>query len=395
MRKSNMKKIITLIVVVATLFINVVGCAKSTDTDEGTTTADVTTAEDGTAVVADEASSDTIQVGIVLPTKDEPRWIQDQTRFSTILDEAGFTYQILFSQGSSATEKTNVETLITKGITVLIICPQDTSAVASTVQLAKDAGVTVIGYDRLITGTDALDYNVGFNSESVGVAQGQYLIDNATGTGNPLYLYAGALSDENAFVFFKGAWSVLQPKIADGTFVIKNSEEAIKVQDTLDLTREEMASILGQITTDWDFNVAKSKAEAHLTTASAEDKGDVYVLAPNDGTARVIADVFAIDQDITSYVITGQDAEKASIQYIIDGIQSMTVLKDTRMLTDAAVTMAKQIINGEEVVVNSEYDNGAKLVPMYQLPVLSVTKDSVKEYIFDSGYYEASEFTGL
>ncbi|MBC7959212.1 MAG: sugar-binding protein [Vallitaleaceae bacterium] len=386
-----MKNIITILLVVVTLFVNVVGCTKSTDTTEKTTKAEDAT----TAAVAEENNSDAVQVGIVLPTKDEPRWIQDQTRFSAILDDSGFSYQILFSQGSSATEKTNVETLISKGIKVLIICPQDTSAVGAAVQMAKDAGVTVIGYDRLITGTDALDYNVGFNSESVGVAQGQYLIDNSTGTGNPLYLYAGALSDENAFVFFKGAWSVLQPKIADGTFVIKNSEEAIKVQDTLELTREQMASILGQITTDWDFNVAKSKAEAHLTSAAAADKGSVFVLAPNDGTARAIADVFAIDKDVTSYVITGQDAEKASIQYVIDGKQSMTVLKDTRMLTDAAVAMAKQVLNGEEVVVNSEYDNGAKKVPMNQLPVLSVTKDTVKEYIFDSGYYEASEFTGL
>lgn len=390
MGKSKMKKIIVISMLMAML-LTVVGCSKGNDATENPT--NETGSEENNGGGA--SNTDSIQVGIVLPTKDEPRWIQDQTRFAAILDEAGFTYQVLFSQGSSATEKSNVETLISKGIKVLIICPQDTSAVGAAVQLAKDAGVTVIGYDRLITGTDALDYNVGFNSESVGEAQGQFLIDNATGKGNPLYLYAGALSDENAFVFFKGAWSVLQPKIADGTFVIKNSDEAIKVQDTLDLTREQMAAILGQITTDWDFNVAKSKAEAHLSTASAADKGDVYVLAPNDGTSRAIADVFAIDKDVSSYFITGQDAEKASIQYIIDGKQSMTVLKDTRTLTDAAVAMAKQILNNEQVFVNSEYDNGAKKVPMNQLPVLSVTKETVKEYIIDSGYYEASEFTGL
>ncbi len=394
MGKSKMRKSIAGVLVAMMMMVPFAGCAKNAENvPENTTTKE--TSEQKETPNTDTSKEEGIQVGIVLPTKDEPRWIQDQTRFSSILDEAGFTYQILFSQGSSATEKSNVETLISKGIKVLIICPQDTSAVGAAVQLAKDSGVTVIGYDRLITGTDALDYNVGFNSESVGVAQGQYLIDNAVGTGNPLYLYAGALSDENAFVFFKGAWSVLQPKIADGTFVIKNSNEAIKVQDTLDLTREQMAAILGQVTTDWDFNVAKSKAEAHLTSAAAKDKGNVSILAPNDGTARSIADVFASDKDVTNYVITGQDAEKASIQYVIDGKQSMTVLKDTRTLTDAAVAMSKQILNNEEVVVNSEYDNGAKKVPMNQLPVLTVTKDTVKEYIFDSGYYEASEFTGL
>ena len=177
--------------------------------------------------------------------------------------------------------------------------------------------------------------------------------------------------------------------------MIKNSSEAVKVQDKAELTRDELAAILGQITTDWDFNVAKSKAQAHLTMVGAEDKGNVFILAPNDGTARSIADAFAADKDVTSYFVTGQDAEIASIQYIIDGKQSMTVLKDTRFLTEAAVAMAKEIIEGKTATTNSVYDNGAKEVPMNQLQVLTVTKDTVKEYIIDSGYYDASQFTGL
>ena len=337
-----------------------------------------------------------IQVGIVLPTKDEPRWIQDETRFGQILGEAGFSYQILFSQGSSAVEKSNVETLVSKGVKVLILCPQDSAAAASTVDYAVDNGVTVISYDRLITGSAKLNYIVGFDSTSVGVAQGNYLIDKAGDTkGNPLYLYAGAISDANAFLFFEGAWQVLQPKIADGTFVIKNSTEAEALADKPELTRDEMSTILGQITTDWNFAVAKSKAEANLTAASAEDKGDVFILAPNDGTGRSIADVFAADPDVTSYVVTGQDAEKASIQYIIDGKQSMTVLKDTRILSSAAVEMAKQILETGKAETNATYDNGAGVIPMYQMEVLSVDIDTVQEYIFDSEYYEASEFIGL
>ena len=130
----------------------------------------------------------TIDVGIVLPTKDEPRWLQDQAKFEEILKTAGFTSQVMFSQKDSATEKSNVDALIAKGIKVLIICAQDATTAGATVETAKAAGVTVICYDRLITGTDAVDYYVTFDSLSVGAAQGQYLIDNATGTGNPLYL---------------------------------------------------------------------------------------------------------------------------------------------------------------------------------------------------------------
>ena len=95
------------------------------------------------------------------------------------------------------------------------------------------------------------------------------------------------------------------------------------------------------------MNVAKSKAEAHLTAASAADKGVCYILAPNDGTSRSIADVFAADPDVTAYYVTGQDAEKASVQYIIDGKQSMTVFKDTRVLATDAMNMAVEIIEGK------------------------------------------------
>ena len=235
-------------------------------------------ADDSSSAKVEDTSGDggDIQVGIVLPTKDEPRWLQDQKQFEQILGDAGFTNQVLFSQGSSATEKTNVETLISKGIKVLIICAQDGAAASAAVEEARDAGVKVIAYDRLITGTDAVDYYVTFDSFAVGQAQGQYLIDNAPeGSDVPLYLYAGAATDNNAFIFFEGAWSVLQPKIADGTFKIANSSEAEALKDKADLSREEISKIIGQVTTNWDFNEAKSKAEAHLTAAGADAKGDV------------------------------------------------------------------------------------------------------------------------
>ncbi len=334
-------------------------------------------------------------IGVVLPTKDEPRWVQDETRFKEALADTDYSVEILFSQGSSAKEKENVESLLTKGIKVLIICPQDGEAAAAAAEAAKAEGVTVIAYDRLITGTDAVDYYVTFDSVAVGQAQGQYLIDKATGTGNPLYLYAGAASDNNSFLFFEGAWKVLQPKIADGTFVIKNSSEAVALQDKQELTRDEMSKIISQITTNWDFNEAKNKAEANLTAVSAADKGDVFILAPNDGTARSIADVFAADSDVTSYVITGQDAEKASVQYIIDGKQSMTVFKDVRTLVKDSIAMAVSVLEGKTPETTGSYDNNVKDVPAKQTEVIVVDKENVKEALIDSGYYDASEFTGL
>jgi putative multiple sugar transport system substrate-binding protein len=349
----------------------------------------------GEATPTETTGGEKLAVGIVLPTKDEPRWIQDETRFKEALQKEGYSVEILFSQGDSAKEKQNVETLISKGIKVLIICPHDSTAAAASAEAARAAGVKVISYDRLITDTDAVDYYVTFDSVSVGKAQGQYLVDHATGTGNPLYLYAGAASDNNAFLFFEGAWSVLQPKIVDGTFVIKNSSEAVALQDKPTLTREEMGRIIGQVTTNWDFNVAKNLAESNLTAATAADKGDVFILAPNDGTARAIADAFAADKDVTSYVITGQDAEIASVQYIIDGKQSMTVLKDVRVLVADAIKAAVTFLEGGTPEATTTYNNGVIDVPAKPSEVISVDRTNLIEAIIDSGYYTADQFTGL
>jgi len=336
-----------------------------------------------------------LDVGIVLPTKEEPRWIQDETRFNDALKTAGYSAEILFSQGSSAKEKENVEALITKGAKVLIICPHDGTAAAAAADEARDAGVKVISYDRLIRETDAVDYYVTFDSIAVGAAQAQYLVDKATGSGNPLYLYAGAATDNNAFLFFEGAWNVLQPKIADGTFVIKNSSQAVALEGKSMLTRDEMSKIIGQVTTNWDFVVAKNLAEANLTIAKVADKGDVFILAPNDGTARAIADAFGDDKDVKSYLVTGQDAEIPSVQYIIDGKQSMTVLKDVRTLVNDAIAAAVAYLTGKTPEQTNAYNNGKIDVPAMPSLVVTVDKNNVKAALVDSGYYEAAEFTGL
>ena len=357
--------------------------------------ATTTAPQETTAPVPTQPTTAKFSVGVVLPTKDEPRWIQDETRFKDAFTKAGYDVQILFSANDSAKEKANVESLISQGIKVLIICPFDATAAAATADEARAAGVKVISYDRLILDSASVDYYVTFDSIQVGKLQGQYLVDHATGTGNPLYLYAGAATDNNAFLFFQGAWEVLQPKIADGTFVIKNSSQAVSLQSNATLTRDQESQIIGQITTDWKFDVAKNLAESNLTAATAADKGNVFILAPNDGTSRSIADAFAADKDVTKYVITGQDAEEPSVQYIIDGKQTMTVLKDVRTLVADAIAAAIAFLNGQTPAQTTTYNNGTIDVPAKPSAVIAVDKSNVKAAIIDSGYWPASDFTGL
>lgn len=390
-----MKKLLSMVLALALMMSLFAGCAQEAPaTESGTTTTETSTSteekkEDAPAEKADGG----VDIGIVLPTKEEPRWVQDEARFNAALEGTDYSVEILFSQGDSAREKQNVETLISKGIDVLIITPHDGAAAAAAVEAAKEEGITVISYDRLVTNTDAVDYYITFNSVSVGEAQGQYLVDQlAGGTGEKLYLYAGAATDNNAFLFFEGAWNKLQPLIADGTFEVQNSTKAVEYKDKATLTREEMGEIIEQITTDWKPEVAKSKAESHIT--AAPPSGKTFVLAPNDGTARAIYDQFAKEDGVEVFV-TGQDAEIPSIQYVIDGKQSMSVLKDVRDLVKGAIGTATDVLEGKSIDTNGAYDNGSISVPAKDIKVITVTQDNVSDTIIGSGYYEASEFTGL
>ncbi len=337
----------------------------------------------------------TLAVGIVLPTKDEPRWLQDEARFREALQKAGYEVEILFSDGSVEKEMANVRELVARGIRVLVICPHDATAAGPAVELAANAGVKVVSYDRLILNTKAVDYYVTFDSLAVGEQQARYLVNQAKGTGNPLYLYAGALSDSNAYLFFGGAWSTLQPYIANGTFVIKNSPAAVALQHKAGLTRDEIGQIIAEITTNWDPETARLLAQQNLRAVGPADKGLVYILAPNDNMARAIADVFAADPDVKGYVITGQDAEKFAVQAILDGKQGMTVFKDVRVLVQNAIDTAITLLEGGVPPTRGIYNNGVKDVPAIQAPVVTVDREHVRVALIDTGYYKASDFKNL
>jgi len=332
-----------------------------------------------------------VPIGIVLPSS----WVPGEgARFQDALKASGYGAQILFSQ-DSATEAADVKALIGRGIKVLILSPQDGAAAAAAADEARAAGVSVIANDRMILNTVSVDYYVTFDNLAVGAAQATYLIDRAGLTkGNNLYLYAGGAFDDNSFAFLEGAWEKLQPRIADGTFVIRNSSLAVALQGNPTLTRDQQGRIIGQITTNWDVNTARYLAVSNLMAAAAADKGTVFVLAPNDGTARAIAAAFSADPAVTKAYVTGQDADKASIQAIIDSRQGMTVFKDPRMRVKAAIAAALAFLKGGTPVATTSYNNGAIDVPVRTSAIVTVTRDNVQAALIDSGYYRVGDFTG-
>lgn len=337
-----------------------------------------------------------LDIGIVLPTKDEDRWLADEAKFLELIEEKGYKAEIMYSQASSATEKANVEALIAKGIKVLIICPFDVAAAASTVEMAKEERIQVISYDRLITGTEAIDYYVAFESVKIGEAMGQYLVDQAAaygGSGLNLYLYSGALTDNNSFSYFRGYWNSLQPKLADGTFVVRNSDVAMKYKDTLDLTHEQLYEIMQSVDTEWEPAHAKTLAEADLTNASKEEKALSFIIAPDDNTGRAIGDAFLADSDVEEYRLCGADGVEGSVQYIIDGKQDMTVYCNPEMITASAMELAEKLVNGEKAETSEVIDNEAKEVPVLRSDVQTITRDNIVEVFLDGGVYDAKNYT--
>jgi putative multiple sugar transport system substrate-binding protein len=251
-------------------------------------------------------------------------------------------------------------------------------------QQAKDAKIPVIAYDRLILGTPNVDYYASFDNTKVGELQASYIVDKLglkSGKGPfNIELFAGSNDDNNTKYFFGGAMSVLQPYIDSKKLVVKSGQTKINQVTTL----------------RWDGATAQKRMEDILTSTYGSAKVDA-VLSPYDGISIGILAALKSDGYGSASkplpVITGQDAELASVKSIIAGQQTQTVYKDTRKLAEVASTMVDDVLNGKKPEVNDTktYDNGSKVVPAYLLQPVSVDKSNYTKELVDTGYYKASE----
>lgn len=300
-----------------------------------------------------------IRVGLSLPTQREERWVRDKEKMEAVAAEMGVELLVRVSDANLQEQINQVESLLTQGIDVLILAPHDASAVASLVEKAKQEGVPVISYDRLITNSDKVDIYLSFDNVKVGELQGKYITEQV-GEGNYIIM-SGAPTDNNATLFKQGAMKYIQPLIDAGK---------IKV-------------IAEQAVENWVPENALRIVEAALAANNNEVDA---ILAPNDGTAGAAIQALAA-QDLAGQVpITGQDAEKAAAKRIVEGTQSMTIFKDTRDLGEAAIGIAVKLAKGENVATNGEVDNGVFDVPSVLLEPHVVTADNIQELLVGSGY---------
>jgi putative multiple sugar transport system substrate-binding protein len=323
-------------------------------------------------------------VGIAMPTKSSERWVGDGANMVKEFEALGYKTDLQYAEDVVENQISQIENMITKGVDVLVIASIDGESLTGVLDKAAKADIPVIAYDRLIKNSEHVSYYATFDNFKVGVQQGSYIekalgLDKGEGPFN-VELFAGSPDDNNAYFFFNGAMSVLQPYIDSGKLVVKSGQ-----------TNFDQAATLR-----WDGALAQSRMDNLLSAHYTDARVDA-VLSPYDGISiGIISSLKGIgygSADKPLPVITGQDAELASIKSIIAGEQTQTVFKDTRELAKKAVGMAAAVLKGEEAEVNDTetYDNGKKVVPSYLLEPVSVDVTNYEEVVVGSGYYSADE----
>ncbi|MFF5722491.1 multiple monosaccharide ABC transporter substrate-binding protein [[Kitasatospora] papulosa] len=332
-----------------------------------------------------KGGADGATIGVAMPTKSSERWISDGANVVKELKSKGYKTKLVYGEDDPDQQVSQIENMITQGVDALIVAAIDNKSLNNVLQQAKDADIPVISYDRLILGTENVDYYASFDNEKVGELQGSYIVDKLgleDGKKGPfsIELFAGSNDDNNTKYFFQGAMNVLKPHIDKGELVVRSKQTA-----------------LNQVTTlRWDGGTAQKRMDDLLTSSYRSAKVDA-VLSPYDGISIGILSALKSDgygaKAKPMPVVTGQDAELASVKSIIAGDQTQTVYKDLRKLAKVASNMVDAALNDKKPEVNDtkSYDNGVKVVPAYLLQPVSVDKANYKEALIDDGYYTEND----
>ena len=353
-----------------------VGCGTSTETtDTGAAGGDAATTTEGGSTAGGGT-----KVGVAMPTKDLQRWNQDGANMQSELEAAGYEVDLQYASNDVQTQVSQIENMINSGCDVLVVAAIEASSLGEAMDMAAEANIPVIAYDRLIMNTDAVSYYATFDNYKVGTVQGEYIekeldLKNAKADGKKytMEITAGDPGDNNAGFFYQGAIDVLQQYMDDGVIEVKSGQTEFS----------EVA------TAQWATETAQSRMENILSSYYADGTNLDICLCSNDSTALGVENALAANYKGDYPIVTGQDCDIENTKNMIAGKQSMSVFKDTRTLASQVVKMVGQILNGEEVDVNDTetYDNGNKVVESYLCDPVFADANNYKELLIDSGYY--------
>jgi len=346
-----------------------------------------------TGCASEAAGADASLVGVAMPTTTSLRWIEDGDNLQAQLEALGYQVDLRYAENDVATQVDQLDSMIDAGADLLVVGSIDGTALKAQLARAADAGIPVIAYDRLIRESPDVDYYATFDNFRVGtqqatsLLQGLGVLDEAgepTGAAGPftIEVFAGSSDDNNATVFYEGAFSVLQPYLDSGVLEVPSGET-------------DFASIAIEA---WDAKVGGERMTRLLDSVYAGTDLQIDgVLSPYDGISIAIIDVLKGagygTPDRPLPVVVGQDAEAPSIKSVIAGEQFSSIYKDTRQLAEVTVAMGDALLKGESPEVNdvTSYDNGVTVVPTYLLAPVVVTATNYESLLVGGGYYTEEE----
>ena len=374
------KRILSMILATALVATALVGCGAKEEAAapaEPAVEEEAPAAEEAPAEEEAAAPAEGGKIGVAMPTKDLQRWIQDGDNMKAQLEAAGYEVDLQYAANDIATQVSQIENMINSGCSMLVIASIDGDSLGTVLELAKEASIPVIAYDRLIMNSDAVSYYATFDNYMVGTLQGQYIkdtldLDNAAGPFN-IELTTGDPGDNNARFFFGGAMDVLQPYIDAGKLVVKSGQTAF----------EEVA------TANWATDAAQARMDA-IIAANYSDGTTLHAcMCSNDSTALGVANSLEANYTGEWPIITGQDCDIASVKNILAGKQSMSIFKDTRTLASKVVEMVDAVMKGGEAPINDTetYDNGTGIIPSFLCEPVFADINNYTELLIESGYY--------
>ncbi len=332
-----------------------------------------------TAFSTSVIAADKGYVGIAMPTKSSSRWISDGNSMVEQFEAAGYKTDLQYAEDDIPNQLAQIENMIVKGVNVLVIAAIDGTTLSNALENASASGIKVIAYDRLIRDSGHVDYYATFDNFKVGVLQADSLVKGMRKAGPGPYnveLFGGSPDDNNAYFFYNGAMSVLDPLIKSGEVIIPSGQMGMDKVGTL----------------RWDGAVAQARMD-NLLSSHYTDQRIHGVLSPYDGLSiGILSSLKGVGYgsgDMAMPVVSGQDAEIPSVKSILAGEQYSTVFKDTRELARVTVGMVDALLKGGKPEINdtSTYNNGVKVVPSYLLEPLSVDESNWEQRLIASGYY--------
>lgn len=335
-------------------------------------------------LVSCAAMAETGRIGIAMPTKSSERWIHDGDNLKASLEELGYKVDLQYAEDNIDAQVSQVENMLLKGVDALIIASVDGSSLSKVLKEAKEQGVVVIAYDRLLTNTPDVDYYATFDSIAIGEQQatslltGLGVLDGATGPFN-IEIFAGSLDDSCTPLYYEGSMNILTPYIESGVIVIPSGQT-------------EMAQCA---TEGWDGLKAQARMDNLISANYTNGIVCDGVLSPYDGLSIGILSAFKSagygTDDLPLPKVTGQDCEVTSIKSMIAGEQYSSIYNNTGSLAQVAVKLTTQALSGEEVEVNSTYNNGVFDVPSMAIDATIITIDNYEEQLIESGYIPAED----